>query len=158
MSEHIFNWTMALLGVMVCVFLGALALIVLWLIWTDRIRLDSMLQEPNGNASMSRFQLFVFTMVIAFSFFYLVAESSNRQDGKFPQVPDGVLVLLGISASTYAVGKGISFSRDEGVKTPEQLDKDRNVRREKVQADKEATINKAPPEVEVASSDVSIHT
>jgi hypothetical protein len=28
--------------------------------------------------------------------------------------------LLGISASTYAVGKGISYSRPEGVTTPEE--------------------------------------
>ena len=46
------------------------------------------------------------------SLFYLVEKS---KDARFPDIPSGVLTLLGISASTYAVGKGISYSRDEGV-------------------------------------------
>jgi hypothetical protein len=32
-----------------------------------------------------------------------------------PVIPNSILVLLGISASTYATGKAISFSRVEGV-------------------------------------------
>lgn len=93
-------------------FIGILAITILWLIWTNRIDLSDLLSEANGSASMSRFQLLIFTFVIAVSLFYLV---EKRSDASFPEVPTGVLTLLGISASTYAVGKGISYSRDEGV-------------------------------------------
>jgi hypothetical protein len=102
-------------GYGVCLFLGLLCATLLWMIWTGRIDLSGLLNEANGQASMSRFQLLVFTLVVAISLFILV----ERGPG-FPEIPNGVLTLLGISASTYAVGKGISYSRDEGVTTPEE--------------------------------------
>lgn len=102
-------------GYGVCLFMGLLCATLLWMIWTGKIDLSSLLAESNGQASMSRFQLLVFTLVIAISLFILVERGTE-----FPKIPDGVLTLLGISASTYAVGKGISYSRDEGVTTPEE--------------------------------------
>jgi len=102
-------------GYVVCVFLGGVAAKVLWLIWNDEIDLTHLVSEGNKQASMSRLQLMVFTFVIAISLFYLV-----ERNGYFPWVSDGILTLLGISASTYAVGKGISYSREEGVTTPEE--------------------------------------
>jgi hypothetical protein len=99
-------------GYGVCLFMGLLCATLLWLIWTDRIDLSSILAEANGSASMSRLQLLIFTLVIAISLFILI-----ERGGAFPAIPDGVLTLLGISASTYAVGKGISYSREEGVTT-----------------------------------------
>jgi len=106
-------------GFVVCGFIGLLAATILWYIWTDKIDLSSLLSEANGDASMSRLQLLIFTFVVAVSLFYLV---EKRPDGTFPEITQGVLTLLGISASTYAVGKGISYSRDEGVTTPEERD------------------------------------
>jgi hypothetical protein len=100
-----------------CGFLAVLALIILWRIWTDEINLNGVLSEANGQASMSRLQLLIFTFVIAISLFAL----TERNGHDFPAVPDGVLILLGISGSTYAVGKGISYSRDEGVVPPDDL-------------------------------------
>lgn len=97
-----------------CIFLGLIALKILIMIWRDEIDLTALISETNGDASMSRLQLLIFTFVIAISFFYLVLRNNF-----FPWVPDGVLTLLGISASTYAVGKGISYSRDEGVVKPD---------------------------------------
>jgi hypothetical protein len=102
-------------GYGVCLFMGLICATLLWLIWKGDIDLSTLLSEANGNASMSRFQLLIFTMVVAISLFILV----ERGPG-FPAIPDGVLTLLGISASTYAVGKGISYSREEGVTTPEE--------------------------------------
>ena len=96
-------------------FIGILAITILWLIWVGKIDLSGLLNEANGSASMSRFQLLIFTFVVAVSLFYLV---EKNKDAKFPDIPSGVLTLLGISASTYAIGKGISYSRDEGVTTP----------------------------------------
>jgi len=98
-------------------FIGLIASTIVWLIWTEKIDLSQMLSEANGDASMSRFQLLIFTFVVAVSLFYLVEKC---KDCKFPEIPSGVLTLLGISASTYAVGKGISYSRDEGVTSPEE--------------------------------------
>lgn len=102
-------------GYGVCFFMALLAGTLLWMIWTNKIDLGSLLSEANGHASMSRFQLLIFTMVIAISLFIL-----TEHGGAFPAIPDGILTLLGISASTYAVGKGISYSREEGVTTPEE--------------------------------------
>jgi len=95
-------------GFVLCLFIGLLALTILYLIWTRKIDLSELLSEANGDASMSRFQLLIFTFVIAIALFEIV-ETSMR----FPDIPQGVLVLLGISASTYAVGKGISYSQPQ---------------------------------------------
>jgi len=97
----------ALLG---CLFLGALAVLVIYLIVVGRMDLSHLLSEANGDASMSRFQLLIFTFVVAISLFKLV-----ELKGQFPEIPNGILTLLGISASTYAVGKGISYSAEVGV-------------------------------------------
>jgi len=95
-------------GFVLCLFIGLLGLTILYLIWTKQINLSELLSEANGDASMSRFQLLIFTFVIAISLFEIVAS-----DMKFPDIPTGVLTLLGISASTYAVGKGISYSQPD---------------------------------------------
>jgi len=95
-----------------CLFLGALGIVLLFEIVTNKIDLEWLISEDNGHASMARFQLLVFTFVIAISFVRLT-ESAKE----FPAVNSGVLTLLGISASTYAVGKGIQKSGE----TPEQV-------------------------------------
>lgn len=95
-----------------CLFLAAIGAIVLFKIAINKIDLEWLISEDNGHASMSRFQLLIFTFVIAVSFIKL-----TEVNKKFPDVNSGVLTLLGISASTYAVGKGIQKSGD----TPEQV-------------------------------------
>ena len=95
-------------GFVLCLFIGLLGLTILYLIWTRKIDLSQLLSEANGDASMSRFQLLIFTFVIAIALFEIVESSME-----FPNIPQGVLVLLGISASTYAVGKGISYSQPQ---------------------------------------------
>jgi uncharacterized membrane protein YgcG len=80
------------------------------------IDLSALLSEPKGTdaqgnqlygASMSRFQLLIFTFVIALSLLSIIIANGAT---KFPAIPSEILVLLGISASTYAVGKGIQAS------------------------------------------------
>ncbi len=95
-----------------CLFLAALGIIVLIKIATNKMDLEWLISEDNGHASMSRFQLLIFTFVIAISFVKL---TEIKED--FPMVNSGVLTLLGISASTYAVGKGIQKSSEK----PEDL-------------------------------------
>jgi len=98
----------AICGYILCLFIGLLAFTVLYLIWTKQIDLSQLLSEANGDASMSRFQLLIFTFVIAMSLFEIVEHGMT-----FPDIPNGILTLLGISASTYAVGKGISYSQPD---------------------------------------------
>jgi len=61
----------------------------------------------NGDASMSRFQLLLFTFAIGGGYFYLML-----QKAAFPPIDVGALGLLGISSGTYAISKGIQASRD----------------------------------------------
>ena len=72
------------------------------------IDLSDLLSETGDSkgASMSRFQLLIFTLVIALSLFLVVVANMS-----FPSsIPPEILTLLGISASTYAVSKGIQAS------------------------------------------------
>lgn len=94
-------------GYATLIFLFFLSMIVLVDMIRNKINLSEMLEELSGGASMSRFQLLIFTFVIAFSLFVIVADS-----GKLPDIPTNVLALLGVSASTYAVSKGLQVSSD----------------------------------------------
>jgi hypothetical protein len=94
-------------------FLGLLAVSIIYFILTGKINLARLISEPNGDASMSRFQLLIFTFVIAASLFLVIA---SPDPPVFPKdVPQGVLLLLGISSSSYLVSKGIQFSSDQGI-------------------------------------------
>jgi hypothetical protein len=93
-------------------FIALLGVAVVWQIFTGKIDLTRIISEPSGDASMSRFQLLIFTFVIALSLFLVIA--SSKEPG-FPEISGGVLTLLGISASSYLVSKGIQFSKPEGV-------------------------------------------
>jgi len=70
----------------------------------DVIKLEHLLSEPGNNpkASLSRFQLFVFTFVVAGLFLVLSIEN-----GQIIEIPQSVLGLLGISGGSYLVSKGI---------------------------------------------------
>jgi hypothetical protein len=117
MSSYSLEVLELLLGYMVCGVVGLFALLILWRIARGDINLNLLISEKTGEASMSRFQLLIFTFVIGLSFFLIVVsnakviESSTnagRTSGPLlPDVPGGVLGLLGISASSYAVSKAI---------------------------------------------------
>lgn len=96
-------------GLILCAFLGLLGFTVLLWIWLEKIDLSDLVNEANGQASMSRFQLLIFTFVIAVGLFEVVENRTTT----FPEIPSGILTLLGISASTYAVSKGISYSQPD---------------------------------------------
>jgi hypothetical protein len=87
---------------------------------SGKIDIGAILQEKaadgthSGGASMSRFQLLIFTFVIALSLFLIVVNT-----GDFPStIPPEVLTLLGISATTYAVSKGIQTGAKNGNSQP----------------------------------------
>jgi hypothetical protein len=82
---------------------------------SGKIDISQLLEEKgpdgnNGGASMGRFQLLIFTFVIGLSFFYVVLCKCDM-----PEIPTNVLALLGVSATTYGVGKGIqATTQDKG--------------------------------------------
>jgi uncharacterized BrkB/YihY/UPF0761 family membrane protein len=99
-------------GWVALVFVAALGATIIWKIWTGDIDLSRLISEPTGDASMSRFQLLVFTFVVALGLLLVIVSGETPS---FPEViPGSVLALLGISASSYLVSKGIQFSSDEG--------------------------------------------
>jgi len=81
---------------------------ILTAIASGEIDISRILEEKSadgapGPASMSRFQLLIFTFVIALSLFLIVVNTKA-----FPiKIPPEILTLLGISATTYAVSKVI---------------------------------------------------
>src|ERR1700722_1249655 len=96
------NLTVAYAAVMV---IFMFALLILIEIANGKIDISSVLTESGGGASMSRFQLLIFTLVVALCFVLIVVHTKS-----FPSIPKEVLKLLGVSATTYAVGKGIQAS------------------------------------------------
>lgn len=109
-----------LLGYLLCIVVGLFAFLVLWRIANGDINIDLLISEKSGEASMSRFQLLIFTFVIGLSFFLIVVSNANLVENSktvgttqtpagpvLPDVPGGVLGLLGISASSYTVSKAI---------------------------------------------------
>jgi hypothetical protein len=101
------NLTLAA-GAVILAIIASLAYAVLWYIFKGKINLSALISEKDGSnsASMSRFQFLIFTFVIATSLFLIVVYKKDS----FPDVPNGVLVLLGISGSSYLVSKGIQMS------------------------------------------------
>jgi hypothetical protein len=101
-------------GYLICGLIGLLGIAVLWQIFDGTIDLSRLISEANGDASMSRFQFLVFTFVISLSLFLVIV--SAKGGPAFPaSIPGGILTLLGISGSSYAVGKAIQFSDPAGI-------------------------------------------
>lgn len=104
----------------VCVITLALAFAVIAAIFTDKINLSHLLSEStaegtattDAKASLSRFQALVFTFVVAGLYLVLSLETGTLID-----VPAGTLLLLGISSSTYVLGKVIKGKEEPGSTT-----------------------------------------
>lgn len=95
------------------------AVAVLWQIYKGEINLAKLVSEADGSASMSRFQFLVFTFVIGFSLILMVVATMGGTSPTLPDVPGGVMALLGISGGTYVVSKGIHKSNANSTKPPE---------------------------------------
>ena len=121
MPDHGYSSALVLLeslaGYVLCGLIAVLAVVLAWLIITGKIDLSQLLCEKDGplnKASMSRFQLLIFTFVVAITFFLVVISNIKivqahpaGERPTLPDVPTGVLLLLGISTSSYAVSKAI---------------------------------------------------
>ena len=89
----------------VVIFIGLTSLLILWYMVTEKIKLEKLISEKNGDASLSRFQFLVFTFVIAMSLFLVVI----GQDPPIfpPKIAPEIMALLGISGGSYVISKGI---------------------------------------------------
>src|SRR5262245_47466850 len=92
------------------IFLLALEATIILMIWLRRIDLQWLISEESGAASLSRFQFLVFTFVIVSVF--LMMAFSTLDKGTWPDIPNTVLGLLGISGGSYVVSKGIQKSAE----------------------------------------------
>lgn len=92
----------------IAIILLGFAALVLWKMYDNQISLVGLLTDPpdpttptiQGKASISRFQLLIFTFVIAGLYLLLSIEA-----GTFVDIPGNVLLLLGISSGSYVISK-----------------------------------------------------
>ena len=104
------EWLKLLIGWTLAIFLAGLEAIFLYRVATNDISLKYLISDDRGYASLSRFQFLIFTFVIAMTLFYLIIAQ-----GKYPEIPNQILALLGISGGSYVVAKGIQTSHDVGM-------------------------------------------
>lgn len=102
--ENVSNILSLATGTLALVIAALLGGVVIWRIYTDKIDLKDLIGDKDGCASMSRFQLLLFSFVVAFAFLFIVTKPDASG---FPDIPGSVLTLLGISGSSYLVGKSI---------------------------------------------------
>lgn len=85
------------------------AAVVLYKIAIGEIKMEGIISEPRNTlelnegepkASLSRFQFLVFTFVVAGLFLMLSIEA-----GHFVNIPNNVLVLIGLSGGSYLISK-----------------------------------------------------
>lgn len=98
-------------GWIVVIFIGLSSALILWNMATGKINLEKLISEADGTASMSRFQLLVFTLVIAMSLFLVIVGNTPLA---FPDIPPELLALLGISGGSYVISKGIQKANSGG--------------------------------------------
>ncbi|MCP4267211.1 MAG: hypothetical protein GY777_16850 [Candidatus Brocadiaceae bacterium] len=91
--------------------IGLFGIIVLWKMAFGPIDLTNLISETDGSgASLSRFQFLIFTFVISMSLLWVILTLKG-----FPSdIPNDIFVLLGISAGSYAISKGIQKSPTGG--------------------------------------------
>jgi len=98
------------IGWALTVLVSLIGLVVIWYIAVGKIDISSILNEPGSpKASLSRLQFLIFTFVIALSLFLVTI---GAKDGPhFPDIPPGIFALLGISAGTFVVSKGVEANK-----------------------------------------------
>ena len=114
---EIWTWISAAVAIAIALVIVAFALIVAWKLLRGQIDLTYLLAEPPAapvpgvaatpagppKASISRFQFLIFTFVIAGVYLVLCLQA-----GRFVEIPENVILLLGVSGTSYAASRGIS--------------------------------------------------
>ena len=118
------GWISAIVAIAITAVICGFAAAILWALINGTINLRYLIAEPANpdaqiraqtevpgsplappeipKASISRLQFLIFTFVIAGVYLVLSLEA-----GRFVDVPQNVLLLLGISGTSYVVSKGI---------------------------------------------------
>lgn len=125
MITGFWGWISAGVAVAITLLIVGLAVAVLWALFNGTINLKYLLAEPADptaqkevdanappeipKASLARFQFLIFTFVIAGVYLVLCLEA-----GRFVEIPDNVILLLGVSSTSYAASKGIKAAADRG--------------------------------------------
>jgi len=91
-----------LLAYSVVLFITGIEALILFQIATNKIDLHLLIADDSGDASLSRFQFLLFTFIIGAGLLHLTLKGSE-----FPTVDEGILMLLGISGASYAIGKSL---------------------------------------------------
>src|SRR6187551_2428311 len=86
----------------VVLFITGIEALILYQIATNKINLQLLIADDGGDASLSRFQFLLFTFIIGAGLLHLTLKGSA-----FPTVDEGILMLLGISGASYAIGKSL---------------------------------------------------
>lgn len=115
MPTNIWTVISVVVAIVIVVVILCLALAVIVALLKGTISLRDLLAEPPDprnpyaapKASLARFQFLIFTFVIAGVYLVLCLES-----GTFVQIPENVVLLLGVSGGTYAASKGIKAATD----------------------------------------------
>jgi hypothetical protein len=116
------------IGCIITIFIGILEIFILIFIWEGTwnskpdkqrgINLNLLISESTGDASLSRFQLLIFTFVIAMSLILII--TSNKPPAFPTSIPDQILGLLGISSTSYVLGKALQTQIKEPPTEPAQ--------------------------------------
>ena len=96
------NTVTILLAYSVVLFITGAEALILYQIATNQINLHLLLADDGGDASLSRFQFLIFTFIIGSGLLHLTLKGPT-----FPTVDTGILMLLGISGASYAIGKSL---------------------------------------------------
>ena len=103
-------------GLFLLVLFGV-GVIVLWKIAYGGINLKEVLSESDGKASLSRFQVFLFTFVFVIGVMLILIRT-----GAFPtDIPLPVLAILGGSLGTYLISKGLGGSGTPSTSQPTSM-------------------------------------
>jgi hypothetical protein len=106
------NAALIVLIYVIASFLALLQALLLWMMVRGEIPLKDLLSDGEGQASLSRFQFMLFTFVIAVGILYLTIKCET-----FPELDHGVLLLLGISGASYAIGKSLDNQANDETST-----------------------------------------
>ena len=108
--------TSAPLGMLLSILVLAAAFFALWKVKTDRAKFPgaqevnpflALISTPNGFASLSQFQMLLWTFVVGASAVYVMTLSGN-----LIEITSGTLVLLGISGASTVAAKVQSNAQD----------------------------------------------
>ena len=114
--SDLMQWSLA-------IFLLLLEGIIIVLIWKRVINFEKLISEQDGSASFSRFQFLIFTFIIASAYIVLALQSVNiakiPDSGLIlPEIPDGVLILIGMSGGSYLGSKLIETTAGKNISDP----------------------------------------